>query len=78
MHDVKVKNIPEGTSEIVLDEIHTCPEIRRYHMHAGTNDINKSINALNTVKKLKTKLKRLPNTRLVFPSLMLRKDKKDI
>ena len=48
-------------------------------VHAGTNDITKGINSLNSVKKIVKKVKQTsPNTKVVFSSLITRKDKKDL
>ena len=68
-HDVKVKNIPGGTT--VLDKIDRLvvqkPDC--ITVYGGTKDITKSINTLNTVKKIEWKVKNsLPNTRLTFSS----------
>ena len=47
-------------------------------VHTGTNDITKGINILSTVEKIERKVQNsLPNTRLVFSSLIMQKDKKD-
>lgn len=71
-HDVKVKNIPGSASETVLDEIDTLVGQKRdcILVHAGANNIIKSINIINAIKKTKKKVKdSLPNRRLVFLSL---------
>ena len=48
-------------------------------IHAGRNDITNGINSLNSVKKIVENVKKSsPNTKLVFSSILLRKDKKDI
>ena len=48
-------------------------------MHVGTNDLTNNVNLLNSVKKMVKKVKNSsPNTKLVFSSVILRKDKKDI
>ena len=47
--------------------------------HAGTYDITNGINSLNSVKKIIRSVKwSSPNTKFVFSSTLLRKDKKDI
>ena len=47
--------------------------------HAGTNDITKGINSLNSVKKIVKKAKQTsPNTKVVLFSLLTRKDKKEL
>lgn len=71
-HDVKVKNIPGSASETVLDEIDALVGQKRdcILVHAGANNIIKSINIINAIKKIKKKVKdSLPNRRLVFLSL---------
>ena len=46
-------------------------------IHAGMNDITNDINSLNLVKKIvKNVMKSSPNTKLVFSSILLRKNKK--
>ena len=48
-------------------------------IHAGTNDITNGINSLNSVKKIVKDVKKSsPNTKLVFSSILIRKDKKGI
>ena len=48
-------------------------------VHIGTNDLTINVNLLNSVKKMVKKVKNSsPNTKLVFSSVILRKDKKDI
>ena len=47
--------------------------------HAGTYDITNDINSLNSVKKItRSVMRSSPNTKFVFSSTLLRKDKKDI
>ena len=48
-------------------------------MHVGTNDLTNNASLLNSVKKMVNKVKNSsPNTKLVFSSVILRKDQKDI
>ena len=48
-------------------------------VHVRTNDLMNYMNLLNSVKKIVKKVKTSsPNTKLVFSSVILRKDKKDI
>ena len=48
-------------------------------VYVGTNDQTNSVNLLNSFKKMVNKVKNSsPNTKLVFSSVILRKDKKDI
>ena len=44
-------------------------------VHVGTNDQMNNVNLLNSVKKVKNSS---PNTKLIFSSVNLHKDKKDI
>ena len=78
---VKIQNFPGGTSEIILDVVDLLvtdkPDCTI--VHAGTNDITKGINSLNSVNKIVKKVKQTSsNTKLVFSSLITRKDKKDL
>ena len=80
-HQVTVKNLPGGTTEKALEEIKDLiadkPDC--IIIHAGTNDITNGINSLNSVKKIvKDAKKSSPNTKLVFSSILIRKDKKGI
>ena len=80
-HQVTVKNLPGGTTEKVLEEIEDLVADKPdcIIIHAGTNDITNSINSLNSVKKIVKDVKKSsPNTRLVFSSILIRKDKKGI
>ena len=66
---VKIQNLPGGTSEIILDEVDTLVADKPdcIIVHAGTNDITKGINSLNSVKKIVKKVKQTsPNTKVVF------------
>ena len=48
-------------------------------IHVKTNNIDISINSSNSAKKIVTNVKEnSPNMKLVFSSILLRKDKKDI
>ena len=48
-------------------------------IHTGTNDIFNGINSLNSVKKIVKDVKKSsPNTKLVFSSILLRKDEENI
>ena len=48
-------------------------------MHAGTNDLTKGKNVLNNIKKVIESVKRFsPQTNLVFSSLIVPNDKKNI
>ena len=47
---VKIQNLPGGTSETILDEVDTLVADKPdcIIVHAGTNDITKGINSLNS------------------------------
>ena len=49
-------------------------------VHAGTNDLTNNINTLRSVKKnICEKTKKIsPNTKIVFSSIIFRKDRRDI
>ena len=48
-------------------------------VHAGTNDLTNNINTLRSVKKNMRKEKKVsPNTKIVFSSIIFRKDRRDI
>ena len=66
---VKIQNLPGGTSETILDEVDTLVADKPdcIIVHAGTNDITKGIDSLNSVKKIVKKVKQAsPNTKVVF------------
>ena len=78
---VKIQNFLGDASETILDEVDTFvagkPDC--IIVHVGTNDIMKGINSLNSVKKIVKKVKQTsPDTKVVFSSLITRKDKKKI
>ena len=80
-HNVKVKNYPGATSEDILDKIDDLLKVKPdcLLVHVGTNDLTNNVNLLSSVKKMVNKVKNSsPNTKLVFSSVILRKDKKDI
>ena len=70
-NQVTVKNLPSGTTEKEIEDL-VADKPDCIFIHAGTNDITNGINSLNSVKKSS------PNTKLVFSSILIRKDKKDI
>ena len=70
-----------GHSEDILDKIGDLLKVKPdcLLLHVGTNDLTNYVNFLNSVKKMVKKVKSSsPNTKLVFSSVILRKDKKDI
>ena len=75
LHNVKVKNYPGATSEDILDKIDNLLRLKPdcLLVHVGTNDLT------NHVKKMVKKVNNSsPYTKLVFSSVILRKDEKDI
>ena len=80
-YNVKVKNYPGATSEDIVDKIDDLLKVKPdcLLVHVGTNDLTNNVNLLNSVKKMVKKVKNSsPNTKLVFSTVILRKDKKDI
>ena len=78
---VKVKNFSGGTGETIVENLDNLIDDKPdcLIIHAGTNDITKGINTLNCAKKILKKVKQVsPNTKVVFSSLITRKDKKDL
>lgn len=77
----KVENFPGGTSEAILrnsDDIIKCkPDC--LIVHVGANDFSNGINLLNQAKKIVTQVKKISrNTKIVFSSIVIRKDRKNI
>ena len=56
---VKIQNFPGGTGETILDEVDklVADKPNCIIVHAGTNDITKGINSLNSAKKIVKKVK---------------------
>ena len=80
-HKVKVKNYPGGTSETILDNIDDIVKNKPdcLIIHAGTNDLTNGINLLNQAKKIVKQVKKVSqNTKIVFSSIAIRKDRKNI
>ena len=80
-HNVKVKNYPGAVSEDILYKIDDSLKVKAdcLLVHVETNGLTNNMNLLNSFKKMIKKLKNSsPNTNLVFSSVILRKDKKDI
>ena len=78
---MKIQNFPGSTTETILDKVEKLVAEKPdcIIIHAGTNDIINGINSLNSVKKFVKKVKQTsPNTKVVFSSLITRKDTKDL
>ena len=77
---VSVRNFPGATSEDILAEVEdtlkTHPDT--LIVHAGTNDLAKSINTLRNVKKSCEKAKRIsPDTKILFSNIIYRKGRRN-
>ena len=80
-HRVKVNNFPGGTSETILENIDEIIKNKPdcFIIHAGTNDLTNGINLLNQAKKIIKEVKKVShNTKIVFSSIVTRKDRKNI
>ena len=73
---VKVNNFPGGTSTTILENIDQSVKSKPgcLIVHAGTNDL-----ANGTMKKIVKQVKKVSqNTKIVFSSIIIRKDRKNI
>ena len=73
---VKVNNFPGGTSATILENIDQSVKSKPgcLIVHAGTNDL-----ANGTMKKIVKQAKKVSqNTKIVFSSIIIRKDRKNI
>ena len=80
-HTVKINNFPGGTSETVLENIDETLKSKPdcLIVHVGTNDLTNGINLLNQAKKIVKQVKKASqNTKIVFSSIITRKDRKNI
>ena len=80
-HGVKVNSFPGGTSATILWNIDQLIKSKSdcWIVHAGKNDLAKRINLLYQVKKIVEQVKKnSQNTRIVFSSIITRKDRKNI
>ena len=80
---VTVINHPGATSDVIEEELEATvkenSKINTLIVHAGTNDLTNNINTLRSVKKICEKTKKIsPNTKIVFSSIIFRKDRRDI
>ena len=79
--DTSFKNFSGGLGEKIVEELDALVADKPdcLIVHAGTNDITNGINSLNCAKKIIKKVKQIsPNTKVVFSSLITRKDQKDL
>ena len=80
---VTIINHPGATSDVIEEELEATVKenfkINTLIVHAGTNDLKNNINTLRSVKKICEKTKKIsPNTKIVFPSIIYRKYRRDI
>ena len=74
---------PGATSDVIEEELEATvkenSKINTLIVHARTNDLTNNINTLRSVKKTCEKTKKIsPNTKIVFSSIIFRKDRRDI
>ena len=77
-HTVKINNFSGGTSETVLENIDETLKSKPdcLIVHVGTNDLTNGINLLNQAKKIVKQVKKASqNTKIVFSSIITRKDR---
>ena len=78
---VKVNKFPGGTSATILESIDQLVKSKPECLivHAGTNDLANGTNLLNQAKKIVKQVKKTyQNTKIVFSSITIRKDRKNI
>ena len=79
---VTVINHPGATSDVIEEELEATvkenSKINTLIVHAGTNDLTNNINTLRSVKKREKAKKVSLNTKIVFSSIIFRKDRRDI
>ena len=78
---VKVNNFSRSTSSTILENIDQLVKSKPdcLIVHAGTNDLANGTNLLNQVKKIVKQVKKVSqNTKIVFSSIIIRKDRKNI
>ena len=80
-YGVKVNNFPGGTSATVLENIDQLVKSKPdcLIVHAGINDLANGTNILNQAKKIVKQVKKISqNTKIVFSSIIIRKDRKNV
>ena len=78
---VRVNNFPGGTSATILETIDQLVKSKPdcLIVHAGTNYLANRANLLNQVKRIVKQVKKVSqNTKIVFSSIIIRKDRKNI
>ena len=81
-HKVTINNFPGGTSAMILENINQLVKSKAdcLIVRTGTNDLSNGKNLLNQAKKkIVTQVKKVfQNTKIVFSSIIIRKDRKNI
>ena len=81
-HKVTINNFPGGTSTMILENINQLVKSKAdcLIVRTGTNDLSNAKNLLNQAKKkIVTQVKKVSqNTKIVFSSIIIRKDRKNI
>ena len=78
---VRVNHFPGGTSATILENIDQLGKSKPdcLIVHAGANDLANGTNLLNQAKKIVKQIKKVSqNTKIVFSSIIIRKDPKNI
>ena len=78
---VKIKHFPGETTETILEEVEEVVKNKpdTFTAYAGNNDLRKMKNVLNNVKKIIKSVKKFSlQTKLVFSSRIVRKNKNNI
>ena len=76
---VKINSFPVGNSATILENIDQLVKSKSEFLivHAGTNDLANGTNILNQVKKKQVK-KISQNTKIVFSSIIIQKDRENV
>ena len=80
-HNVSVSSFSCGTSEKIIQNVDDLLKNKPEDLviHVGTNDITNRVNLLNSVKKIVKQASDIsPRTTVVFSSIIVRKDKKNL
>ena len=80
---VTVINHPGATSDVIEEKLEATvketSKMKTLIVHAETNDLTNNINTLRSVKAICEKTKKIsPNRKIVFSSIIFRKDRRDI
>ena len=81
-HKVTINSFPGGTSAMILENINQLVKSKAdcLIVRTGTNDLSNGKNLLNQAKKkIVTQVKKVSqNTKIVFSSIIIWKDRKNI